>query len=920
MKLMPRLFSVLFLIPVCADALDENFKAAPGPDLPHGWEAGSLGWAVCKGALWQQGGGEASFAWPAITGAGREVAVEATVCVTKRGTKGWGTAAVAIRQDEENYWHFALVEAPEENGSKHFVELSEHLGDVWNAQYESPTKLTATKWNGANFAWEYNHPYRLKLVLRDGEINGTLSEADGTVRAFLAFVFNARAVDWGAPALGSACLVASFGAFHADVAKPQAPPPAKPFPPYDAAGSGEAGGKVTGFFHTENIRGRDWIIDPNGTLFYFVGTDHATYRGHWCEKLGYSPYARVAEKKYGNETAWAVANIARLKSWGFNTLATGNSPSLRHRGLPYIEFASFGTSFAARDGLCEKTTWTGFPDVFSPDWPRHCDLLARKKCAPLRRDPWLLGYFLDNELEWFGNHHGPGGLFEEAWKKSAENPAKKALVELARQQCGSIAVFNREFGTSFADFAALAADATPRDPKNEKGKFLARDFVRRAAELYFKGCNDALRKADPNHLNLGCRFAGDAPDVWDIAGRYCDIVSVNMYPRIDVDRGVPANVQESCEKWHALAGKPMAVTEWSFPALDAGLPSRHGAGMRVDSQGQRAACFSFFQDFLFREPFIVGSSYFMFIDEPAPGISATFPEDSNYGLITENDEPYPAITAAATAVNREVYRRHRDGNFLPAKIAGGTIPAAWLRDAENMTGDMPAHLEFKTGNILLEFPAGASKWKMSLDGKIVAEIFPLAHFRDGNDFWLHPAFARILARRENARATAIDIAFTFSPRAGDPRAAKAVMRYWIPRDAGGWIASQGLSVENTGSKSWLLGDLYHYLTPKTDGDPAKIETMNDIPNYYRILCGWADRENNRETGCWFVSGGKLGGEFWKDCPDCFHSDIHEKAGVELAPGAKWLPCNQLAFFFAQPVATREAHNAACERIAREISE
>jgi hypothetical protein len=30
-------------------------------------------------------------------------------------------------------------------------------------------------------------------------------------------------------------------------------------------------------------------------------------------------------------------------------------------------------------------------------------------------------------------------------------------------------------------------------------------------------------------------------------------------------------------------------------------------------------------------PFLIGYDYFMWVDEPASGISTSFPEDSNYG-------------------------------------------------------------------------------------------------------------------------------------------------------------------------------------------------------------------------------------------------------------------------------------------------
>src|SRR5206468_1120883 len=114
----------------------------------------------------------------------------------------------------------------------------------------------------------------------------------------------------------------------------------------------------------------------------------------------------------------------------------------------------------------------------------------------------------------------------------------------------------------------------------------------------------------------------------------------------------------------ALCHKPIILTEWSFPALDARdtegrpLPSQHGAGMRVDTQDQKARCYAIMQRTLFALPFVVGSHYFMWGDEPALGISSTFPEDSNYGLVSETDQPYPVLTTTATRVNAQMMALH----------------------------------------------------------------------------------------------------------------------------------------------------------------------------------------------------------------------------------------------------------------------
>jgi hypothetical protein len=257
-------------------------------------------------------------------------------------------------------------------------------------------------------------------------------------------------------------------------------------------------------------------------------------------------------------------------------------------------------------------------------------------------------------------------MAEEAWKKPKDRACKQALVRILREfYRDDIQSFNTDFGTDFTQFDDLLASQTPSQPLNERGQEALMAFVREAAERYFRITAQAIRKYDPNHLNLGCRFAWDAPEpAWEMAGKYCDIVTVNLYPRIDLERGIVLGIEEHLRKRYELCRKPIIVTEWSFPALDAKdsqgrpLPCKHGAGMRVDNQTQKARCYAIMQRTLFSLPFIVGSHYFMWVDEPALGISSTFPEDSNYGLVNEADEPYPELTAMATKVNAQMFALH----------------------------------------------------------------------------------------------------------------------------------------------------------------------------------------------------------------------------------------------------------------------
>ena len=76
-----------------------------------------------------------------------------------------------------------------------------------------------------------------------------------------------------------------------------------------------------------------------------------------------------------------------MRAWNFNTCGAGNGREMHDRDLAFTEFLAFGTDFSSLAPLVEKTTWTGWPDVFDPRFERFCDLRARERCAPLRDNP-----------------------------------------------------------------------------------------------------------------------------------------------------------------------------------------------------------------------------------------------------------------------------------------------------------------------------------------------------------------------------------------------------------------------------------------------------------------------------------------------------------------------------------------------------
>ncbi len=650
-----------------AQTLREDFSSfTAGSDATPAWEPQSVGWEVVNGAYV----GDSGVAlWRAVPFASAVTfACDVTVLELRPGD--WLTVGLGIDADDKNYWALNLVVAPENRGRQHTTELQEAVDGVWLAQSQGQTRLKRLPSQGDAFNWRLRQAYRMEISLTPGTITGHILDGTKVVARFgYELTEEVTAVRTGRPVLRVSGLRARFDNAVATVTQ-TAPEPvvAPPIFPAWISRPGQAIAKGTSFFATAEVDGRWWLVDPEGKPFFGVGTDHVSYRGHWCEKLGYSPYLRNVQAKFGSEEAWGTNTIARLKAWGFNELPVGHSPSLRHRGLPHILFASLGSSFARREWICEPIHWTGFPDVFSPHWESHCRIAARKLARESRGDPWCIGTFIDNELEWYGKR---GQLVDEVFQRGPQQASKQALWRWMTKEFGRVTELNNRLGTHYADEEAFLSAANVPPPSAALTQ--VRDgFLALIAERYFSVAAQALREADPDHLVLGCRFAGRAPEpALAAAGKYNDVFTFNTYPRVDFENvwapdgtgGVVQHVPRELSEYYAVVRKPMIITEWSFPALDSGLPCQHGAGMRVDTQAQKAACYRIFANAMADLPFMVGYHYFMWADEPALGISSTFPEDSNYGLVNEKNEPYPTLVNTAAEVNRQAAVRHAHSTF-----------------------------------------------------------------------------------------------------------------------------------------------------------------------------------------------------------------------------------------------------------------
>jgi len=432
------------------------------------------------------------------------------------------------------------------------------------------------------------------------------------------------------------------------------------------------------------------------------------------------------------------------------------------------------------------------------------------------------------------------------------------------------------------------------------------DWTGQVAQKYFQTAAAAIRRHDPNHLILGSRFAQDAPDAaWQWAGKTCDVVSFNFYPRVDFGARRVVGMDEHLREHFALCQKPMMITEWSFPALDAkdsagtAIPSTHGAGMRVDSQAQRAAAYTIMQESLLRTPFVVGSHYFMWSDEPASGISRAFPENSNYGLVNESDAPYAELTRAATEVNAQALSIHAGNRFVSSlKNVGpstneintlirrdGLVSLA--REGENFTIENGALRLKSDGGALQIFTRNGAEWIES------GRYYPLLEqVSKGQTSWVGSDKIENLKILENTpRKLAAEIVFAALQNGNETSSRAWKTRVLLTVKAGQpWFEAKVLSIDSGGETLGWNG-YFHYAISNIGGDATDdVAVAQNIPNYWLSSGAWRDEKRALQFGAMARDeDGRLNINFWKGADGIQHPDAFRALAQTLAPRARWTP-------------------------------
>ncbi len=384
-------------------------------------------------------------------------------------------------------------------------------------------------------------------------------------------------------------------------------------------------GKATGFFHMEQVGNRWWMITPEGHAYYMLAVTGAP------------------DKEYD-----------RCKSWGLNAIAAEpRSPEAAGK-MPYTKilyFFNHGKTLpiARNAGI---PPWVTFPDVFDPEWVKKCDEYAQAALAPLANDPWLIGYYIDNEPNF-------SGWYEVVTHLPQDAPFRKAFVEVARayyaDKPGQLAKDWKAFGASTADDLLKAEGDAPVLPE------LAAIWQVAVAEQAFGTIDRAAKKADPNHMNLGTRMINavpPSPGVFVVMGKHMDVVSWNLYS-LWSDR-LLTQIFTLLPAIYEMTKKPILTSEFTFRGGDTRCPNTTGAPPSVPTQGDRAVGYLSYMSAVASLPFHVGVCWYKYGDDGLDLPWGRYGEDCNFGMVDGYNRPYASLVQTLRLVNGSIYELAAD--------------------------------------------------------------------------------------------------------------------------------------------------------------------------------------------------------------------------------------------------------------------
>lgn len=384
---------------------------------------------------------------------------------------------------------------------------------------------------------------------------------------------------------------------------------------------------TTGFFHTQFVDNKWWLVTPDGNPFYSLGVNGVrikSIRGNadvsrvkgreWLfeevppvatcpecfreEGTYFSYYAWNVKRKYESLHEWRQQSYHRLRTIGFNTIGNWSDTIFyRQPEMPY----TYTLDTRKVDSLVMSN---GLPDVFHPAWEEHLRQTFGE-INPFKQDPFLLGYFVDNEMSW------------------------RSITKLDS---------NSYTGRTLA---------TLPDEEAQRASY---------AERYFSSVQQTIEQFDDKHLYLGCRFTRNfkmMETIAQVAGQYVDVLSINVY--------AATPIRAQMDQWYQAAQKPILLGEHHIPPITPKQLLPHWPAFSLAERNEMVENYVYtWLDF----PYALGSHWYQYKDQEVAG-RGNGGENQPVGLVTVSDQLNEELVKTYHKIGQQIPNR-----WLVQKVNG----------------------------------------------------------------------------------------------------------------------------------------------------------------------------------------------------------------------------------------------------------
>ncbi|MFO2463889.1 beta-galactosidase [Pseudomonas sp. 15FMM2] len=331
---------------------------------------------------------------------------------------------------------------------------------------------------------------------------------------------------------------------------------------------------------------------------------------------------------------WVSHTLDRLQAWGFNTIGNWSAPQLVAADrLPYtLPLSIVGDYTSISTGI---DWWGGIPDPFDPRFAMATERAVAIAARDHRDDPWLIGFFADNELAWAGPGNDAKSRYALAYGTllmTTDVPAKRAFLKQLRDKYRNQAGLSKAWGIDIPAWELMEDPGfvpPMPDPQHPQIEADFKHFQKTFADMYFKTISDALKWHAPNQMLLGGRYAVSTPEAVASCAQYCDVLSFNMYTLKPQDGYDFAALR--------ALDKPVLITEFNFGSVDRG--PFWGGVTQLAREADRGPAYATFLKQAMAEPSIVGVHWFQYLDQPVTG-RLLDGENGHFGLVGITDVPF----------------------------------------------------------------------------------------------------------------------------------------------------------------------------------------------------------------------------------------------------------------------------------------